>query len=70
MLPLALTCFAADLTVLPTICSTFYPDTPFAVCAGYDVVKMGLMVVAGPLVLARFMEMRSRHIFLNGLQRG
>ena len=63
-LPLVLTCFVPDLTLVPAICSRFYPEQSLISCVGFDVLRIGFWVVAFPLCLSRWMEKRCRDIFL------
>lgn len=64
LFPLALACFAADATLLPAICTRFYPATSLLTCVGFDVLRVGLFVLGGPLLVVWWMEKRCRDIFL------
>ena len=62
--PLVISCFLIDaVSMLPVICSEFYPGSSIWSCAAYDVVRVGVLVVALPLALVRVMEKRSRELF-------
>jgi hypothetical protein len=63
LLPLTLACFAVDFSLIPKICTTFYPETSLTACIGFDVVRMGFLVLIGPLTLAWWMEKHSRKFF-------
>jgi hypothetical protein len=68
LLPLTLGCFAVGFSLMPKICSRFYPETSLAACVGFDLVRMGILILIGPLTLVRWMEKHSRKFFFARLQ--
>jgi hypothetical protein len=68
LLPLTLACFAIDFSLMPKICEKYYPETPISVCVGSNLVRMGILLLCGPLIVVRFMENHSRKVFFARLQ--
>jgi len=68
LLPLTLACFAVNFSLMPKICERYYPQTSISVCVGFDLLRMGLLVLIGPLALVRWMERHSRNVFFARLQ--
>ena len=61
--PLAAACFAADATLMPTICRHFYPDQDLGQCVAKDLVAKAALEVLGPLLVVGFFERHARMVF-------
>lgn len=68
LVPLILSCFAVDSTLLPKICSVMYPDVAAGRCIAAEGLKVGLIAVAAPLMMIWFVERRSRENFLRAFR--
>ena len=64
LLPITIACFAVSAKLMPTICSTFYPERPGLFCVGYELSKVVVFVLVGPLTVARLLEKLCRKSFM------
>ena len=68
LMPLSLVCFIWDATLIPKLCSRFYPSTRPTVCISLETLWVGAFALVAPLMLVWVVEKRSRDNFKRRIQ--